>query len=65
MEMTDYSVRRLALILAVQAEIDAMKAENRSRRYRGMSIANGEDLFAEKAEELRNLAHTHDLQLFG
>lgn len=64
MEIND--VKRLALILAVQAEIEGMKAENTQRELRKSSIiAYDEDAFQAKAEELRNLVHANDIQLFG
>lgn len=60
--MDEAAVKRLALILAVQAEIEGMKARNAEdiehQRY-------AEADFQQKAEELRNLAYTHNLQLFG
>lgn len=63
--METYDVRRLALVLAVQAEIDGMKAENKVRELNGMQLAYNDDSFNIKAEELRDLAHSHDNQLFG
>jgi hypothetical protein len=63
METND--VKRLALVLAVQAEVEGMKAENMQREQIGHSMAWTEADFCEKAEELRNLAHGHDMQLFG
>lgn len=61
--MNDYTVRRLALVLAVQAEIEGMKAENMRREQQGCSMAWTETDFCQKAEELRNLAYAHDEQL--
>ena len=61
--MNDYTVRRLALVLAVQAEIEGMKAENMQREQQGYSMAWTETDFCQKAEELRNLANAHDEQL--
>ena len=58
-----YNVKRLALVLAVQAEIEGMKADNLLREQIGYSPAYGDVQFCEKAEELRNLAHSHDHQL--
>ena len=55
--MNDYTVRRLALVLAVQAEIEGMKAENMQREQQGYSMAWTETDFCQKAEELRNLAN--------
>jgi hypothetical protein len=60
--MTEYDVKRLAFILAIQAEIEGMKAQNiccsaeRPKFY-------SEDEFKDKAEELRSMAYKHDFQL--
>lgn len=61
--MTDASVKRLALVLSVQAEIEGMKAENADREKRGLSQAYGEALFFKQAEELQMLAYKHEDQL--
>lgn len=63
--MEDEAVRRLAIVLSVQAEIDGMKAENDQRKLKGLDLKYGEEHFNDKAEELRNLAYTHPYQLFG
>ena len=62
--MTDYcAVKRLALVLAVQAEIEGMKAANSFDGQIGRAIAFGQKDFNSKASELENLAHAHDEQL--
>ena len=61
--MTDYTVKRLALILAVQAEIEGMKALNAERLQNGYTPGYNDDAFYDKAEELRTLATKHDEQL--
>lgn len=61
--MNSADVRRLALVLSVQAEIEAMKAENTWRISRDESIAYTERPFIEAAERLRNIACSHDDQL--
>ena len=58
-----YNVKRLALILAVQAEIEGMKAENMQREQQGYSMAWTKTDFCQKADELRNIANAHDEQL--
>lgn len=58
--MDDYTVKRLALVLAKQAEIEGMKAEN--AQYPDDQRYNQND-FAIKAEELRQLAYMHNEQL--
>ena len=57
--MDTYDIKRLALVLAVQAEIEAMKAENQESK----TIVFGHRHFSEKAEELKNLAYVHNDQL--
>ena len=61
--MTDYTVMRLALVLAMQAEIEGMKAENIEREQTGKALAYGEAEFDSKAIELMQLAYKHDEQL--
>lgn len=61
--MTDYTVKRLALILAIQAEIEGMKAENLQRISVNYSMEYNESDFKAKSEELRELAYKHDYQL--
>lgn len=56
-------VRRLGLILAIQAEIEAMKAENEIRKYNSEVIVYGLQEFQAKAEELRNFSYCDDTQL--
>lgn len=58
-----YNVKRLALILAVQAEIEGMKAENMLRELVDSAPAYGDGDFQDKADELRNLAYAPDEQL--
>ena len=58
-----YNVKRLAFILAVQAEIEGMKAENMNRDQLNHSMAYTEKDFNDKAEELRSLAYAHNEQL--
>jgi hypothetical protein len=61
--MNDYTVKRLALVLAIQAEIEGMKAENMKREYHGNSVAWTEVDFFRRANALRNLAYVNDEQL--
>jgi hypothetical protein len=57
MEGTD--VKRLGLIFSVQAEIEAMKCENETRKQAGESMAySGED-FQTKAHELSAVSYCH------
>jgi hypothetical protein len=62
--MESADVRRLAMVLAVQAEIEGMKAANELHKQEyGGGIEYQDKYFQEKAEELRNLAYSHDDQL--
>jgi len=61
--MNEYDVKRLALVLAVQAEIEGGKAENKHFELIGGDIPYREDDFNKKAEELRELAYKHNEQL--
>lgn len=61
--MESDDVKRLGLILAVQAEIEGMKAENETSRLNILPPTFCQAYFQEKAEELRNLAYCHNEQL--
>lgn len=62
-ELNDSSVRRLARILAKQAEVESMKADNAQREVEGNSPAYTGKAFADIARELETLAYAHDDQL--
>lgn len=55
-----YNVKRLALIFAVQAEIEGMKASNSQRPTDQVFEQKHFDL---QAERLRNIAYAHNEQL--
>ena len=58
--MTDASVKRLALVLSIQAEIEGMKSNNDlSKHFDGTPQYNSHD-FEHKAEELRQIAAKPD-----
>ncbi len=61
--MNEYDVKRLALVLAIQAEIEGMKAENSQRELWLHELTYNEGHFQEQAERLRNVAHCHNEQL--
>jgi hypothetical protein len=61
--MNEYSVKRFGLMLAIQAEIEGMKAENDQRKINGIDLVWDRAAFCDKAEELNNLAFCHDDQL--
>ena len=63
--MDHYDIKRLAVVLAVQAEIEGMKATNLHEAVYGNCPNYGEEDFRSKACELENLAHVHNEQLFG
>jgi hypothetical protein len=58
-----YDVKRLALVLALQAEIEGMKAFNAFRAANGEAPGYGESHFEGAAIQLRILAHCHNDQL--
>ena len=59
-EMNEYDVKRLAFVLAIQAEIEGMKTANIERENAGYALAYDEKAFTEVAEELRMLATKHN-----
>jgi len=65
--MTNYDVKRLALVSAILAEIEAAKLDNQERIHNQIAFSIGlnytPNWFEQKAEELRNLAYCHDEQL--
>ena len=61
--MKTADIKRLGLILAVQAEIEGMKFENMQREQQGFSMAWTETDFCQKAEEIREIVNKHDDQL--
>lgn len=61
--MCDLQVKRLGLILAVQAEIEGMKVLNQERESNGAALAYNEEAFTSKADELRNISYCHEDQL--
>lgn len=63
--MNEYDVKRLALVLALQAEIEGMKAENTYREMEGHSLSYNEGRFREMAEKLRNVAYCDAEQLWA
>jgi len=54
--MDSFIIHKLALILAIQAEIEGMKAENEQRKTNNEAMAFTEEDFSYKANELRVLA---------
>ena len=61
--MDYYVVKRFGKILAVQAEIEGMKADNLLREQNNESPAYSGKDFSAKASELENLAYCHEDQL--
>jgi hypothetical protein len=61
--MNYYDIKRYGLILAVQAEIDGMKAENDQRKALNDSMAYTDKDFFNKAEEIRVISFCHNEQL--
>jgi len=62
--MTEFTPHRLALVLAIMAELEAMKLQNQLHPDSIETQGYKPHQFFEKAEELRNLAYAHDMQLF-
>jgi hypothetical protein len=61
--MDAYDVKRLALILAEQAEIEAMKADNMIRQAK-LECPYWDGIhFIYRAEQLREIANKHNEQL--
>lgn len=61
--MNEYDIKRLALILSVQAEIEGMKIDNVVRLSRDESPAYNATHFQEAAHVLSELAYKHNEQL--
>ena len=61
--MSKYDIKRLALVIALQAEIEGMKADNENRKQLGNSMAYVDKHFQYVANELRELANKHNEQL--
>lgn len=61
--MNEYDVKRLAEVLAIQAEIEGMKVENLTREQNGLAVAYDNTQFAYMAEQLRIVASKHNEQL--
>ena len=61
--MTHYDVKRLALVLSVQAEIEAIKAENTLRAMKAESPVYSKAEFMVCAHQLQTYAYAPDEQL--
>ena len=61
--MTNQGVKRLALILAINAEIEGMKADNANRVQENWSMAFTDSDFQTKADELKEIANKTDEQV--
>lgn len=62
--MNEYDVKKLALILSIQAEVEGMKAENLLREQNNHTPAYLEKQFNEIAHRLSDIAYAHNEQLF-
>lgn len=60
--MTEYDVKRLGMILAVQARIEAMKAFNKKNELEGIPLVYTMQFFDSSAE-LESIVYKHDEQL--
>ncbi|HPT69347.1 MAG TPA: hypothetical protein PKW50_04315 [Syntrophomonas sp.] len=54
--MNEYDIKRLAMILAEQADVEGMKAANMQRKHCDESMAYNDADFSDKADSLRQLA---------
>lgn len=61
--MNEYDVKRLALVLATQAEIEGMKADNDLCQVHSCNPRHDYSDFIRKSNELRELANKHNEQL--
>lgn len=61
--MDNFGVRRLALVLTIQAEIEGMKIDNKVRAANAEAPAYSGREFIIKAENLRELAYKHNEQI--
>lgn len=61
--MTHYDVKRLGLILALQAEIEGMKATNLIRQTKSRSIPYDLSDFEKMSMKLRRIATCENYQL--
>lgn len=61
--MNIYDIKRLGLILAIQSEIEGMKAENSQRKLLGHSMVYTQYDFNERSEELRSIVYKHAEEL--
>ena len=52
--MNEYDVKRFALVLAVQAEIEGMKAENQQRVILDEVMSYWQEDFVKKSKENKN-----------
>ena len=58
--MNEYDLRRYALILAVEAEIKGMEADNKQASLCDQDIPYRDKEFCDKALELKDLAYKHN-----
>lgn len=61
--MNEYTVKRLALISALNARVAGMNAENENRKQNNDTMAYGDKEFNNIADELEKIAYLHDHQL--
>lgn len=61
--MSEYDIKRLALIIGVQAEIEGMKIDNLIAIQEGYPPVWSHEKFEDKSFELRNIAYIGDSEL--
>jgi hypothetical protein len=61
--MDHYDIKRLALLAALQTEVEGMKATNEDRKQQNQSMIYGEVDFSHMAAQITVLAYKHNEQL--
>ena len=61
--MKTADIKRFALVLSKQAELEGMKADNAEREARNEAPAYPGDAFMEVANDLEEIAYKYDNQL--
>lgn len=61
--MTEATVKRYGLLLALQTEVEGMKVFNKERMTNGEPPGYNEQHFNHMAEQMRNITHAHDDQI--
>jgi hypothetical protein len=63
--MTDVGIKRLILVSALEAEMQGMIAENKTREAQGLAMAYDCDAFYGISARMEEIAHKHDDEILG